>query len=384
MGYDIVIASPGLGHDGATLGQRSLGGSETAALLVAKALAAIPGNHVTVFSPCQGGIWDNVIFMPIEAFPSYASGTPHDATIVSRHLDLCRMRMASKYSALWCHDLALKRTRMVFGSALWNVNAIYVMSEFQKRQYAQIHDGVPSDVIQVTRNGVDLPRFVGLANRKRDPVKLIYGSRPERGFEQCLNIMDILAQRGAPYVLYASWYENTPQQLEGYYRALWDRAAKMPNVRLLGALTQDRWHEELATARAMIYPGVPGDFREISCIAAFEAQACGTPIVAIAKGALPETIAPDAGILVGDESTDPNSPGHLNAMADAIRTVMSDELGWTRMHKAGLVRAQSSGWDGVAAQWMGWISEAIARESSNDFRRAAWAKRFGEHEATAN
>ncbi len=57
MPLDVCILSPGLPHDGSTLTKQSLGGSETAAICVSKSLAKL-GHHVTVFSPCDGGMFD--------------------------------------------------------------------------------------------------------------------------------------------------------------------------------------------------------------------------------------------------------------------------------------------------------------------------------------
>ena len=69
MKLDVVLVSGGLPHHGGTLKERSLGGSETAAIMIAKELAK-RGHHVTVGSPCEGGVYDDVNYMPIQAMPN--------------------------------------------------------------------------------------------------------------------------------------------------------------------------------------------------------------------------------------------------------------------------------------------------------------------------
>lgn len=260
---DIVFFSGGIPHDGQTLSQRSLGGSETAALMISKALAK-RGHYVTVFSPNQGGCWDGVVFAPIEQFHSYAMSTPHDVTVVSRMPEILRARFQSKISILWCHDLSIKRSRGNLGSALWNLDAIYLLSRFQIDQYKEVNPQIPDTLYWQTRNGIDLAKFQGLEKIPRDKNKVVYGSRPERGLETCLNIMEELWRQKSPLKLYVSSYDGTPEQLKDYYNYLYSRAQQMPNVVLLGPLKQADWHKQLASARMMIYPGVSSEFNEIS------------------------------------------------------------------------------------------------------------------------
>ncbi len=377
---DVCIISPGLAHSGDVLRQKSLGGSETAAVLVAKALAA--RNHfVTVFSPGGNGVHDGVTYLPLEMALPYCSQTPHDVTVISRALEFLPVPFASKLRVLWCHDLALKRMLPALSPGLWNLDAIYVLSEFHRRQFTEVYAGVPPEFFHVTRNGVDLPSLTPLRTLPRDPTKLVYGSRPERGLEACLAVMRELARRGSPLVLHCAWYENIPPHLAGYYEALWQQARALPNVKLLGPLAQPAWHRELATARALIYPGPVGQwrtFREIACIAAIEAQAVGTPIVACAKGALVETARGQR--LVGDEATDCGTADYLSAFADAVQDVTGSDTTWQALHAAGLAR-DDLGWDGVAAEWEAdWLARFDAM-ASDPWATARYLARIGEHEA---
>lgn len=390
MKLDICIASIGIPHDGLTLNERSLGGSETAAIMVARKLAE-RGHHVTVFSPLpdrngqKGGIWDGVQWGPIEQFAGYANATPHDVTIISREVNLLRFPFNSKVKVFWCHDLALKRLRNYVGAGLWSLDAIYVLSEYQKKQYTQVYEGMPEDFLMVSRNGIDLRAFNGLNQISRDRNKLVYGSRPERGFEACLNIMDMLRRKGSSLRLEVSWYDDAGlgQQLAPYYDMLKARASQMPNVRLLGPLRQADWHRQIAGALAVIYPGPIGPavgFKEISCIVAMEAQACGTPMVSVAKGAVPETLGA-AGILLGQDDTDCAAEGYLESFADTLIRLQADPDYTRSLAKIGLERAQGFDWIGVAQQWeRHWLS-VLEKRCASPERLRKHLERMGDREA---
>jgi glycosyltransferase involved in cell wall biosynthesis len=383
VSLDVVLLSPGLPHHGGTLKERSLGGSETAAIMVAKHLAA-RGHHVTAFSPGhEGCVVDGVTWMPAGQFQIYATTTPHDVTVVSRALDAMRMPFNSSVRVLWVHDLALKRFQPQYAGVVWNLDAIYCPSAFMVRQYREVAPGLPESVYMQTRNGVDLPRFLPLAEVKRDPQKLVYGSRPERGLEACLNVMEVLARKRSPLRLDVSWYDNVPDNVRPLYEALWNRARTMPNVRLLGPLRQHEWHQHLAQAQAMLYPGTPGDFREISCIAGLEAMACGTPVVAVAKGALPETLHPACAALLGDEETDPSTKEWATTFADKVVEVTSDPAVWRAMSFAARQRATMVDWSGVAEQWEADWYRRLASRQGDARRTRLHLLREGDHEALA-
>lgn len=381
----LAIVSPGLPHGPGTLSTGSIGGSETAALLVARALAR-RGHHVTLLCPCGTPSVDDVgvQYLPIETAPQFLPASTLDAVIVSRTLDALSIptHAHTAVKVLWCHDLSLKRQRAQLAGALWNVQAIYAPSKFHCDQIRQVHPMLATwpGVVQ-TRNGLDLAAFAGLERVARDPWKLVYGSRPERGLAQALDVMDRLRRRGLPWVLHVSSYDNTPPQLAGMYEALWARARAMPNVVLRGALTQAQWRESLASARALLYPHTPGDgFREIYALVVAEAQACGTPVVAAAKGAIPETLHPDAGILLGDDTTDVATDAYLDQFTDTVAG-LTDEAAWTRMSAAGRAHGATLDWSGVAAQWDADIVARIAQRNDCVRRVRAHLRRVGEREA---
>jgi glycosyltransferase involved in cell wall biosynthesis len=390
---DWAIFSPGMPHGPDTLETGSCGGSETAAILVARALSR-RGHHVTLLSPGHAGGRDaaGVHYVPIENAAAFLATTPVDAIVISRDLGACGLASAEKavVRILWCHDLTLKRQRGAMASFLWNLDFVYAPSRYHCEQIRQVHGMLPEARVRQTRNGIDLAAFDAarrdLKDAPRDPWKLVYGSRPERGLEVALGIMEESARRGLPWRLHVSSYDNTPPQLAGYYEGLYAKARSLPNVVVLGPLKQDAWRRELLTSRALIYPGPPAGplaaFREIFAIVVAEAQAAGTPVVTCAKGAIPETLCWDAGVLLGGEETDCGTVAYRDAFLAALDTLRDDSR-WQTMADAGRRHAQGLDWSGVAAQWEADVLERIAARTQSAERVRAHLKRTGDHEAAA-
>jgi predicted O-methyltransferase YrrM len=118
-------------------------------------------------------------------------------------------------------------------------------------------------------------------------------------------------------------------------------------VEWLGKLDKTRLHQEIARAELMIYPGVP-DFAETGCIAATEAQACGTPLVATRIGAIPETLHPDAGRLIDGDST---TEDYQTRFADTALGLMADRGAYDRCVEWGRTWAEHYDLTRVAAEW---------------------------------
>lgn len=374
------MLSPGMAHDGNTLRQRSLGGSETAAIRISEALAA-RGHTVTVCSPgAKNEDINGVLWVDINNFAGLV-GTPHDVTVVSRALDALRIQPMSGVTVFWTHDLALRRASALLGSGAWQTQAFYVMSEFQKRQYLQVNPGLPPELFFVTRNGIDLRDFYALRALPRDRNVVLYGSRPERGLEIALNIFDVLRRRKSALQLHVAFYDNLVAEMKPLYDSLFSRAQQMPNVKILGPLLQRDWHVRLAQAGSLIYPSCPGEFREISCIAAMEAMAAGTPVVTANKGALPETCGPGAALYVGQEDTDPGDPEYAKDFAGALQALHDDNVLWNMMHERTLIRANQLDWADVAQEWEAHWYTCFDRRANDPWRIQRHYERLGDREA---
>jgi glycosyltransferase involved in cell wall biosynthesis len=85
-------------------------------------------------------------------------------------------------------------------------------------------------------------------------------------------------------------------------------------------------------------------------LTALEAMACGTPVIVSDRGALPEVVG-DAGLVVAPEP---------EAVADGLRSVLSDRRLAADMGRAGERRAARFGWDRTADGWLGVLAAAAA------------------------
>jgi hypothetical protein len=163
----------------------------------------------------------------------------------------------------------------------------------------------------VTKNGFD-PAHLPTSSSTKDPNRIIHISRPERGLKPllaCGRSSSEASDATLQVCRYSSMYDEGGWG-EVCLRAVRSRGrgvnAQVGGITYLGELNKRQLYQAISEAAVMWYPGV-ATFAETSCIAAVEAQACGTPFVGSLKGALPETARPsyDAGLLIaGDAEKD--------------------------------------------------------------------------------
>jgi len=364
---NIVIVSPGMAHDGNTLKERSLGGSETAAIQLAESFVRMKDafgqeNRVIVFSPTKAPVVVNkVSYLPLQMTQEYLISGDMDMLIVSRWQDPLQKPHNAKVCFYWGHDLALTRFAGPMRGIMYQIDRILLMSEFQKKQYVDIY-GMPSEMHEVIRNGIDLSLFPAPFEKERIPGQMVYTARPERGLENLVRpggIMDRLAQNRAPVKLMVAHYDNTTDEMRTYYEMLWQRCRELPNVKLLGPLTKEHLYDLYSRSWAYVYPT---EFEEISCITAMEAMACGLPVITTPVAALTETLHKDAARFVKVKA---GSPEGAQAFFNEINWLYNDQKAWAKMSASGYAASLKLGWEPVSERLLK-LSDLIMREKTSD------------------
>ena len=297
----IVIHCLGMPFNGDTVRTASLGGSESAAYYLARGLAN-SGHTVIVYNNTKESSYsDGVNYEPVGPcderarlganFHRFAENVPHDVLIIQRHPDAFSYMYASKVNILWLHDLALHRSRESFARQMWNIQNVWCVSEFHKKQVCDVYGFNPT-LVNVVPNGID----PDLYSKRREesiegaPLRMIYSSRPERGLENLVRpggIVDQLNERNFSFTLFVCAYENPTPQMSDLYAALDGRCKELKNVVVAGSLSKVQLAELQLSCDMWVYPT---SFEEVSCITAMEAMASGLRIVASDWAALPETL----------------------------------------------------------------------------------------------
>lgn len=365
---NIFMVVPGMPFDGNTLKERSLGGSETAGLCMARELAK-RGHNVTMMCniPKHEGEFDGVTYMNLVRAEEIIQKAPHDILIVQRNPQFFGLNTASKINVLWNHDLATKSMLPVHQAAAWNIDWVFLLSMFHVKQFKEIYSFWDAAHIRLTRNGIDLEDFPKVQNKI--PKKIMYTARPERGLYTLLKpggIMEMLYQADPNIHLYVAGYDNTTQHMATFYQYLWGRCQELPNVTNLGHLTKQQLYQHYAETELYLYPTL---FEEISCITAMECMACGVPMITSSIAALPETLSEKTAIFLPAESNFElyGTPGqdYMEQFTGHVLALLQDTDRRRKMSFQCRERAKQFSWAGVAEQWEGMFIERF-QEATKD------------------
>jgi glycosyltransferase involved in cell wall biosynthesis/2-polyprenyl-3-methyl-5-hydroxy-6-metoxy-1,4-benzoquinol methylase len=362
---DMVIAAPGLPFDGATLEHQALGGSETAVICLSRELAA-RGHRVRVFcNKPKAGVYGGVEYQDLAQLGPGLRSEPMDVFVAHRNVALLDEAPNSKLNFLWAHDLCTPGAARAINRRAWNLDGVLVMSAFQQTHYVEA-TGLPAEMFVITRNGLDLDLFPDPAG-KRERRHLFYAARPERGLTHLVRpggIMERLGRIDPRYKLFICGYANPRPETEEFYKNIETRVNALDNVVDLGQLAKRELYGWLSRVGLYVYPtGILDEFREISCIAAMEAQAAGLPILTTDRGALPETVG-QAGVLIKP------TPGVEDAFVAAILELTNSPEIWEGYSRAGRERSRAMDWSLIAAEWEFFVLDTFRGRTRDKVRLA--------------
>lgn len=225
-----------------------------------------------------------------------------------------------------------------------------------------VDEGIDADRVHVAHHGV-----TAVAGATDEHASLTPPGRDER------RMFDRGSLAGAPYVLFVGTIEPRKGIADlvaavGAVRAAepgldlglvvigrpgWGKPPDLtaPWVEVLEGATDGVLAAHYGRARLLALPSRDEGFG----LPVVEAMARGCPVVASTAGALPE-VAGGAAVLV--------APGDVDALAEAIRSVATDDSEHARLSAAGRTRALDFTWSASAAVHLGAYERAVGRASS--------------------
>ena len=353
---NIFIACGAMPFGPDTINYKSLGGSETSAIMLAKELAK--RNHeVTMFCnlpssgedafPSGEKAADGVVYVNIEHYASAVSIHETDLVIIVRDPALAAQHAQTKKKVLWMHDIATKRGMgTAFEQMSHMIDEVWTVSEWH-RQQVHLATGYPLEFIKALRNGI-VP--VETIDAPKISNQLVYAARPERGLDNLIKPNGIM-EHLQDFNLSVAMYNHFPDHMKNYYHGIFSRMKEMNNVNFLGSLAQKDLRQVIKDSVAYIYPT---QFEETSCIIARECIEQRTPVLTTKTGALPETLK-DCGIFFEDwlqyfkiSEPEKGSEGWCKLFASFVIDTLNFPLLMDKTREAMSIRTDLY-WDDVAA-----------------------------------
>jgi glycosyltransferase involved in cell wall biosynthesis len=166
---------------------------------------------------------------------------------------------------------------------------LHAVSEAQNRALRALAD--PDAVLEPVRNGVNVAALGAVRHARRRFALMLGRLCPEKGQHigldaaRCAGVKLLIAGAAFPYPAHQDYVQR-------------DIIPRLDAGRLLGPVGFARKRRLLAAARCLLIPSLAP---ETSSLAAMEAAACGTPVIAFPAGALPEIVEDGVtGFLVSD------------------------------------------------------------------------------------
>ncbi len=285
------------------------------------------GGHLWEQAVLPTRVGKDVLWSPANTGPLLVANqvvTIHDTNTVE-HPEWYRPGVAGWYRLLL--PLLARRVRKVLTVSYYSRQKLIEMFRLAPERVAVIYPGV------------DPAQFHPVSNNERAGYQDRVGlSQPYLLFLGSLAGGKNLARLVQAWQQVAAAFPEVELVIAGRQGPLFRnglRGLQASRLKLLGPVAEGDLASLYSGARAFVLPSPWEGFG----LTALEAMACGTPVIAADRGALPEVVG-EAGVLVNALEIEP--------MADAICQVLSDRHLRLELSRRGLERAVSFSWERAA------------------------------------
>lgn len=313
--------------------QKAMGGSETAAIEMAYHLRRLSGRPVKVFNMRdEDKVCDGVEYLSTSKLTEYMSKHKPYLHIAWRHT----FKVTDAPTFVWSHDL---QTPGVENTSLYE--KVLCLTPFHKR-YMQATQGVPSEKIHVTRNGIKPERFQD-GPWEKEPFRFVFPNSPDRGLVKAIRVLDKVREEFPEVTLHIhyGWEHLEKWGLGHLAKQLEQMVSERKSwITYHGATQQDKLMESF---KRSAYWVSPSDFIETSMISAMELLGCGVYPIVRKVGGVVDTLQAhvDRGMGTFVDSvceTESQYELYSNAVKAAIREnayervkIDTNELSWERV-----------------------------------------------------
>lgn len=327
--------------DEMSLYKKGIGGSETAAIHMARALRNLTGKTVRIFAPRKESYnAAGVIYEPLERLAGYMQNNRPIAHIAWRH----NVKVTNAPSYVWCHDLGFPGVEQDA-----NYEKVLALSTFHKDFLINVF-GVKTEKIIVTRNGIDAFRFEKKdVPTKKEPFKVVWGSSADRGLERAITVMDevIKEEPNASLHIYYGFENMIKLGHKEHVERFEALIAARPYIKYHGSISQEELTREYESAKVWLYPT---NFLETFCITALEMLCCGVTPVVRDYGALPYTLS-SVGAFSHIIDRDCVTPEDVKEYVQAVLSAFNKP-------SCCFVKPGPFSWEGVAKEWLEFLPKS--------------------------
>ena len=355
MKKTISFVTLGLQFNGNSLIEKSLGGSESAMIYMARELSYL-GNDVTVYCDCdKPGIYDGVDYRSYVDFNVDEKSQP-DVCIVSRYTEFLSKPLDSKLNILWTHDISIDNPKFAMGIA----DKIFCLSDYHKKFFQNSYE-LEDDAFWITSNGFDKSLVSDVMSYDKKKNNYIYSARYERGLVKLMeDIWPKIVNKNPDAKLHICGYQSVPANynqggaLYEYIKKANELLTNSQNIINHGSLSKQDYYNLLNHCAYMLYP--TDCIGETSCINAMEAQASGCLVITTDNYALSETVKSNTKVAI-DADYDLNFLKLLDNFQNELyeqEVLLAKEL------------IQPYSWENVAKSWDEKLNEMFIERSDNN------------------